>query len=295
VQSPFGGTAVKVNAAANATTTIEAENFDNGGEGLAYHDVDVANHGGNTYRGTAGVDVASVAGASGGRGVNYIKAGEWLEYTVSVPTAGSYTLGARIAPLTGGSGTFHIEVDGVDKTGALVARGAASGPAATVFQSVGKDGVTLSAGTHVLRFKADVAGPGGVLGTLDAITVTAAPLTVDATRFAAQGGATVDGNHIGSLAQGDYVRYNGVNFGSGGATHFAVDVAAPAAFAGGQISVVQASTGKVLALLTVRATGSWDTYTWQSTTMAKVTGVQDIYLTFSGSGWVGNVQALRFW
>ena len=47
--TPFNGTPV------NLPATIQAENFDNGGEGVAYHDNDAANQGG-AYRQT-GVDV----------------------------------------------------------------------------------------------------------------------------------------------------------------------------------------------------------------------------------------------
>ena len=42
--------------AASGTTRIQAENFDTGGEGVAYHDTDTANSGGQ-YRTSEGVDV----------------------------------------------------------------------------------------------------------------------------------------------------------------------------------------------------------------------------------------------
>src|SRR3712207_8389655 len=43
-QSPFSGTPITVGADA----TIQAENFDNGGENVSYHDVDASNLGGST-------------------------------------------------------------------------------------------------------------------------------------------------------------------------------------------------------------------------------------------------------
>jgi predicted RNA-binding protein associated with RNAse of E/G family len=43
--------------------------------------------------------------------------GEWLRYSVTAQ-AGSYDLGFRVAA-AGAGGTFHLEVDGIDKTGPL--------------------------------------------------------------------------------------------------------------------------------------------------------------------------------
>src|SRR5258708_39726396 len=72
--------------------TIQAENFDNGGEGVAYHDSGSNNVGG-AYRQT-GVDIE--ASSAGGYDVGWIAAGEWLNYTVSVATAGTYTVQVRV-------------------------------------------------------------------------------------------------------------------------------------------------------------------------------------------------------
>jgi endonuclease/exonuclease/phosphatase family metal-dependent hydrolase len=79
--------------------TIQAENFDNGGEGVAYHDTSAANAGG-AYRQTA-VDIE--ASTEGGYNVGWIDAGEWLNYTVNVATTGSYTVQLRVASVGGGS------------------------------------------------------------------------------------------------------------------------------------------------------------------------------------------------
>ncbi len=95
--------------------TIEAENFDNGGEGVAYHDTDNVNQAGS-YRST-GVDIGACS--EGGYNLSYTHAGEWLEYTVNVSTAGLYDVEARITGAYNGTGNFHIEFNGVDKTGPL--------------------------------------------------------------------------------------------------------------------------------------------------------------------------------
>src|SRR5690242_17504633 len=61
---------------------FEAENFDNGGEGVAYHDVEAANLGGQ-YRPTEGVDIQATSDTGGGFNVGWTKAGEWLRYAVN--------------------------------------------------------------------------------------------------------------------------------------------------------------------------------------------------------------------
>ncbi|HEX8523800.1 MAG TPA: carbohydrate-binding protein, partial [Tepidisphaeraceae bacterium] len=107
-QTPFKGTPFAVGS---GTTTIQVEDFDHGGEGVAYHDVDNVNQPGNVYR-SGGVDIENTGDSGGGFDVGYVKAGEWLEYTIDVATAKAYTLDFRVAAV-GAGGLFHLEVDGV--------------------------------------------------------------------------------------------------------------------------------------------------------------------------------------
>ena len=73
-QSPFGGT--------NRTIPglIEAEHYDEGGEGLAFHD-DGLKQGDPDFRTDDNVDVVAKAGASNGSVVSFAEESEWLEYT----------------------------------------------------------------------------------------------------------------------------------------------------------------------------------------------------------------------
>lgn len=82
--------------------TIEAENFDRGVEGVAYHDTDNKDEGGTTYRSdNGGVDIVT---GNGGYAIGYTAAGEWLEYTVNVTMAGTYSYEAYASSGTTGSG-----------------------------------------------------------------------------------------------------------------------------------------------------------------------------------------------
>src|SRR5581483_8419852 len=98
--------------AASIPGTIEAENFDNGGEGVAYHD-DSAGNAGGVYRQT---DVDIAANPAGGYLVGWVSPGEWLKYSVNVAAAGKYTVAFRVAS-AGQGGTFHLEMNGTDVTG----------------------------------------------------------------------------------------------------------------------------------------------------------------------------------
>lgn len=100
-QEPYTGTPITLPG------TIESENYDKGGEGLAYHDTEAENKSGE-YR-TDGVDIEVCK--EGGYNLSWIADGEWLEYTVNVTEAGTYTFTTRAASLTDG-GSFHFEVDG---------------------------------------------------------------------------------------------------------------------------------------------------------------------------------------
>lgn len=96
---------------------IEAEHWDEGKAGVAYHDVDEQNRGEN-YREPTQVDIEKRPDASNGHGIGWTKKGEWLVYTVDVKESGTYRLEVPVASKKKG-GTFHIEMDGKDVTGPI--------------------------------------------------------------------------------------------------------------------------------------------------------------------------------
>ncbi|HEX3357540.1 MAG TPA: kelch repeat-containing protein [Tepidisphaeraceae bacterium] len=159
-ESPFKGTPIAVPG------TIEAENFDKGGEGVAYHDNGVTNLG-NAYRTTEGVDITT--GGSNGFHVEFAQAGEWLQYTVNVTNPGTYQITFAVSSLAH-SGQFHLNVDGSDKTGKLNLPKTGS---ATNWVNVTKTGVSLAGGTHTLRLSFDSGNNGSPdIGNIDFIKFT---------------------------------------------------------------------------------------------------------------------------
>lgn len=90
---------------------IEAVNFDVGGEGVGYHDSDATNSGGS-FRPADAVDIQPCSGCGAtGLNVGWVLPGEWLAYTVSFRSAGSFTIATKVAS-NGAGGDFHFELDG---------------------------------------------------------------------------------------------------------------------------------------------------------------------------------------
>ncbi len=145
--------------------TIQAENFDKGGSGVAYNDTTSSNQGGQ-YRTTEAVDIEATSDTGGGYDIGWTAAGEWLNYTVNVATAGTYTIEARVAA-SGAGGTFHIEVNGVDKTGPMTIPNTGGWQTWT---TISKSGVNLSAGPQIWRFVIDSAGT--VVGNINYFRVS---------------------------------------------------------------------------------------------------------------------------
>jgi hypothetical protein len=144
-ESPYGGTAWPIPG------KIEAENYDLGGEGVAYHDNDAGNTGG-AYR-SDNVDVRTVVSdTGGGYQVGWTNSGEYLKYTVNVTAAGNYQFQARVS--SGGSGgTIHFSVDGTNVTGAMTVLGTGS---YDTFTTISSGTVALTAGAHVIQLYQDV-------------------------------------------------------------------------------------------------------------------------------------------
>jgi hypothetical protein len=155
IPTPFGGTLTPIPG------LIEAERFDDGGEGIAYRDLTPGNAGGQ-YRQTD-VDIAAAADSGGGYTLSYVATGEWLKYSVSVAATGRYTLEMRVAS-AGQGGSFHVEVDGTDATGPMVVPGTGGWQS---WQTISRGGIPLTAGPHVLRVVIDASGSTGWWGNLN--------------------------------------------------------------------------------------------------------------------------------
>ena len=161
--SPYGGEAHVIPG------MIEAEHYDEGEPGEAYHDSDETNRGAD-YRGVTHVDIEKRPDASNGHGIGWAVADEWLAYTVVVEEAGSYTVEFPVAS-DGEGGTFHLEMGGVDVTGPIDVPDTG---AWTKLEMIQVEDVQLEAGVFVMKLVMDTNGETGGVGDIDYIRFVSA-------------------------------------------------------------------------------------------------------------------------
>src|SRR6266853_1791269 len=205
VSSPYFGTPIAVPGA------FEAENFDLGGEGVAYHD-NVPGNAGGQYRLNEDVDIiVSADTLGGGYVVNNFETGEWLAYTVNVAATAQYDIGLRASSAFSTS-AFHIEIDGQNVTGTVKVPKTGNW---NNFQWVGKTGVPLTAGQHLLKVVADqeyfnlnsimvVVAPASTPSTPYSGTPIAVPGTFEAENFDLGGEGVAYHDNVPGNAGGQY-------------------------------------------------------------------------------------------
>ncbi|SHM09015.1 galactose-binding domain-containing protein [Actinacidiphila paucisporea] len=144
---PFGGTPAAVPG------TVQAENYDTGGQGSAYNATSV-NGNGTAYR-ADGIDLEATSDTGGGYDLGWTSGGQWFRYTVNAASAGSYTVGLRVAAPAAVSGALHLsDASGANLSGAvnLAATGGWQNWATATTT------VTLPAGRSVLTLNQDNGG-----------------------------------------------------------------------------------------------------------------------------------------
>ena len=147
---PFGGTPAPIPG------TVQNENYDNGGQGVAFS-VNSINGSANSYR-PDGVDLENTTDPGGGLDVGWTSGGQWFRYTVNVATAGSYIVSFRVAALASAgttAGSFHLQTpSGTNLSGTIDVPGTGGWQAWTTITA----SVTLPAGRQVLEVFEDTGG-----------------------------------------------------------------------------------------------------------------------------------------
>jgi subtilisin family serine protease len=285
--------------------TVEAEDFDTGVDGIAYHDVDAPNNG-SMYRSNTGVDLQAASG--GGYNVGWVAAGEWLAYTVNIWTAGVYTAEFRVAAY-GAGGSFHLEVDGTNVTGTL------NVPNTGDWQNwvtVRRD-VTLPSGVRVVRLVMDSA-TAGIVGNFDRFSIKAATSTTSGTAVPGRllatsfdeggegvgyhddsngnsGGALRDGDvdiqaccdggyNVGWISAGEWLRFT-VNVAIAGSYRLQLRVASPD---GGATVHVNAGVTNLTGEIAIPRTGDWQAWTTITVPVNLAAGTQALTIVFDNPG-----------
>jgi beta-glucanase (GH16 family) len=307
-EGPFGGTAAAIPG------TIQAENYDTGGQGVAYN-VTAVNGTANGYR-TDGVDLEATTDTGGGDNIGWTAAGQWFKYTVNVATAGTYTVTFRVAAESAIADAFHLSnAAGTNLSGSVAV------PNTGAWQTWANvtATVTLPAGTQTLTLNQDVGGwninyatftsassaegpyggnsaaiPGTVLaekydtgGAGVGYNVTSTNGTdnafrsdgVDLETTSAPGG----GNDIGWTAAGQWFRYT-VNVATAGTYTVTFEVASLNG-ATGAFHLSNSAGTNLSGSVNVPATGGWQTWTTVTATVTLPAGTQTLTWNQDNAGY----------
>jgi len=88
---------------------VESYSYDNGGEGVAYHDTTPANLGGKLRSDAVDIEYSQ---SDAGYNIGYVVGGEWLVYSVQVDTAGTYTVAIRASNPDSTAKKIVLSLDG---------------------------------------------------------------------------------------------------------------------------------------------------------------------------------------
>ena len=301
--TPFGGTPVALPG------QIDAEKFDNGGEGVAYHDTTSGNSGGQ-FRNT---DVDIEGASEGGFDVGWVAAGEWLNYTVNVASAGTYTVNLRVASPSGAS--MHVGFNTASNVWQVVSVPNTGGwqnwttVSFTATLGTGTQQMTIlfdTGGMNLRNVTVSSSGGGGGGGLSPYLgTPVALPGTVQAANFD-NGGEGVayhdttpgntagayratgvdiepasDGGYdVGWITAGEWLNYT-VNVGSSGAYIAQLRVASPG---GAAMHVGFNTASNVWSQVSIPATGGWQNWTTVNVPVTLGSGQQQITLLFDTAG-----------
>jgi len=146
LSTPYFGVPVRFPAA------LDLVNFDFGGEGVSYHDLDSVNVGGE-YRPSEAVDIATVSLAGNRYRVFGTAPNQWKNYTIQIARAGTYQATFYVGAATAGK-SFRVRTPG----GTTLATVAVPNTGSEMTFAPVTVNLTLPAGTQVLRIQEDSAG-----------------------------------------------------------------------------------------------------------------------------------------
>lgn len=313
-EGPYGGTPAAIPG------TVQAENYDTGGQGVAYN-VTSVNGTANNYR-SDGVDLEATTDTGGGDNLGWTAKGQWFKYTVNVNTAGTYTVTFRVAAINAVTDALHISnSSGTNLSGNI------NVPATGAWQTWTNvtASITLPAGQQVLTVNQD--NPGWNLNYVSFTgsggegpyggTAAAIPGTVQAENYDTGGSgvgyhvtstngtansyrsdgidleATTDaggGYNLGWTATGQWFRYT-VNVASAGTYTVTFRVAAINAVTDA-LHIANSSGTNLTGSVNVPATGGWQAWTNVTATVTLPAGQQVLTLDQDNGGWNINYMAL---
>ncbi|HEX3965808.1 MAG TPA: carbohydrate-binding protein, partial [Trebonia sp.] len=311
-EGPYGGTAAAIPG------TVQAANYDTGGQGVAYN-VTSVNGSANSYR-SDGVDLEACSDSGCGDDLGWTTAGQWFKYTVNVATAGTYTVSVRVASPSGVTDGLHIANSaGTNLSGNINVP--ATGGWQT-WQTVTAT-VTLPAGVQTLTLDQDNGGwnlhstafalaegpyggtPAAIPGTLQAANydtggqgvaynVTSVNGTGNSYR---SGGVDLEscsdtgcGYDLGWTAAGQWCKYT-VNVAAAGTYTVSFRLASPNGVTGA-LHIANSAGANLSGAVSVPATGGWQDWATVTASVTLPAGVQTLTVDQDNGGW--NLHSMAF-
>jgi endoglucanase len=238
----------------------------------------------------SGVQTENTSDAGGGKDVGWIDNGDWMDYNVSVSSAGSYTLNFRVSSIYSGS-QFQVK----NSSGAVLAtvNVPLTGGYQT-FQTVSAN-VNLNAGSQTIRIQSSASlgfnfnwfEVAGGSGTTTSTTPTSSTSTrIEAENWTSMSGVQTEntsdaggGKDVGWIDNGDWMNYT---YNAPASGTFTVSLRIATIYSGSQFQIKN-SAGTVLATVNVPITGGFQTWQTITASVNLPAGSQTLRLQSSGS------------
>lgn len=234
----------------------------------------------------SGVQLETTSDAGGGQNVGYIDSGDWMNYTVDVPSAGLYTVSYRVAS-AGGGGSISLERAGGSPVFGSKAVDATGGWQnwRTISHEVqlpaGKQalGIAAKGGGFNLNWISIAAGAGGQIALIQAED-HASMSGVESEQTSDAGG----GRNASHIDTGDWMSYTNapVTIPESGNYTIEFRLASPG---GGELGFEEAGGKPGYATVAVPATGGWQNWTSVNKTVTLAAGSHSFGVYARQGGW----------
>lgn len=239
----------------------------------------------------SGVKTETTGDAGGGQNVGYIDGGDWMTYSVNIPTTGTYKVSYRVAAQAGG-GQIQLE-----KAGGSPVYSNINVPSTGGWQNwqTISHNVVLPAGEQLIALSA-ITGGFNVNWLKVESTGTPPPTqpiaTLQAETFSAMSGIQTEstsdsggGLNVGWIDAGDWLSYAGtpVNIPTSGS--YVIEYRVASQNGGGSLTFEEAGGATVYGTLAIPSTGGWQTWTTVKHTVNLSAGSRKFGIKANGGGW----------
>jgi endoglucanase len=233
----------------------------------------------------SGIQTESTSDAGGGSNVGWIDAGDWLSYSINVPSSGPYTVTYRVASLSGG-GTIRLEQQGGSPSYGTIAVPSTGGwqnwqtITQTIQLSAGQQNIAIAAvaGGFNLNWFGMTGGGGGFSQTIQAESYSV--MSGVQTEGTSDSGG---GLNVGWVDTNDWMKYPGIVIPSTGP--YLVEYRVASTNGNGVLSQDLNAGATQLGTINIPNTGGWQSWQTISRTITLNAGTYDFGIFAKVGGW----------